>query len=1810
MASHGCERQYIAVAPDSTANTYANDTATDFLEWAQPSYWLSQSIHQMLVYFESEAAVIQHVKSPLYTFDKSMKLISGAIIFTGTSNYQWSYKMRFNMSELPDTTHLDVDNSIRSNTAQTDDNRDPPFLDAYTWGGTFAVANVVNSWLASYSCRLTSMCTSSEDVMVEMAGSVKFPNPEVQLSEFWGALGGSFAILMILALLYPLSNMIKSLVAEKESKLREGMMMMSLRSDALWSAWILHFILLILPLSILLTLVGAYLFENSSSFLVFSYFFVFFLAAMSYAIFMSIFFSKARTASIIGGFVFFGGWFIVLGITGGGSGTDISRATCILAALHPAAAFTLATSSFVEYEDAAIGVTFYTWNVSEVYPVTFHDMINMLFVDFLYLLVLSWYFTQVWPTEYGTQKPWYFLFEAKYWYDSSNSSHNRVVSTINFDEVHDESVGQIEMVGGDENDAASPENNQYIEEVSAALRIQIENNNCVDIRNLYKRFETASGARVAVDQLSLQMFQGHITALLGHNGAGKTTTIAMLTGLLPPDSGSAKIEGLDLNENMAEIRKKLGVCPQHDILYDDLTVVEHLRMFANFKGLKREEVDDEVERMVQAVGLTEKRHVYSQRLSGGQKRKLSVAIAFIGGSPVVFLDEPTSGMDPYSRRFTWNIIRNHKEGRVIVLTTHFMDEADLLGDRIAIMGHGKLKCCGSSLFLKKVFGVGYSMTLEKKEAHNFNVSKVENLVKSHVHEAKLLSDAGKEISYQLPFNASHTFPKLFEAIDSRFSYLDIESYGISVTTLEEVFLRVSQLGVTHEVSSQKVGVDSPSGHVESDPVSGDNQPIEFKKLGDEQGVEFFNRHFVAMMTKRAFYFSRDTKSWVLQFVVPAVFVCLGLTIVMFNEIRPNQPAKLMTPLSYNEEVSSASVRLPFPYTEGTSFCSWTDCPNFGTVKDINYQEELMSKVSYANSAPMIGVSNSYSIQNMSYYLHNNRKNYEASTFGAVSIGMLDSDTNDTTYAMTSSTSAIRRFQYAIHANYTATHAGHVFNTLTAEAVLRSYRSDATLSMYLHPLPKTYQEEQRFDSFNQDVIVTFVMLAAPCIPAAFATFVVRERETRSKQQQLVSGVSIPAYWISTWLWDNLSYQPTVWMLIFLFAVFPDTDTIAGSSDALGCTIGLLILFGSATSGFAYLMSFVFKDAATAQIAVMFLCFVLGLILGIVGIVLRIIPSTRDVYMTSLRYVFALFPPFNLADGLHNLVLRQTWGFAELTPPAKYVPLSWDIAGLNVVFLAVESVVYLILTIFVDYGLNTPFLQEWFMKSSMTKQLELLDEKFADISEEDEDVLAERQRVISGNAHDDSVIMLNDVKKIYGSYGKEGFKYAVKGVSIGIPNGECFGLLGINGAGKSTTLSILSGAIPPSAGEAFVGGLSLSTNVHSCRGKIGFCPQFDALFELLTGREHLILYARIKGIYEEDIPKVVEGKIREMGLSDYADQVAGQYSGGNKRKLSVAIAMIGEPSIVFLDEPSTGMDPVARRFMWEVITDIVTKREKCSVILTTHSMEECEALCTRIGIMVGGRLKCLGPSQRLRSQYGHGYQIEINYANPTEENLREIFMSILRSSGIGTDHVNFNVEDGATIGTDDVNLTKAQVQATFRAAGKMDWDARALEGFEAQHGSGSEIYASLNNAEGVVSAKLLATWWFFEDSFDRTCDVFNNVFGEYKIREQQISKVRYEILSNNLNGTPRQISSLFALMEEHKAALHVQEYSISQTSLEQIFNQFAATQEEEGHHTAGNAITDGNGDADMSNDNNSNVRRHGYNRASSDDTAVEIQQAISV
>jgi ABC-type multidrug transport system ATPase subunit len=203
-------------------------------------------------------------------------------------------------------------------------------------------------------------------------------------------------------------------------------------------------------------------------------------------------------------------------------------------------------------------------------------------------------------------------------------------------------------------------------------------------------------------------------------------------------------------------------------------------------------------------------------------------------------------------------------------------------------------------------------------------------------------------------------------------------------------------------------------------------------------------------------------------------------------------------------------------------------------------------------------------------------------------------------------------------------------------------------------------------------------------------------------------------------------------------------------------------------------------------------------------------------------------------------------------------------------------------------------------------------------------------------------------------------AVERLSFGLSKGECFALLGVNGAGKSTTFKVLTMEEEATSGSISVQGMDMNVEFEKVRKLIGYCPQYNPIFETLTVEQNIEYFAKIKGIPDHCRDKLIENVIEKLGLQIHRKKASGSLSGGNKRKLCVAIAIIGNPPIILLDEPSAGMDPEARRFMWSVIAGIASDKTS-AVILTTHLMEEAEALCTKMGIMVkGGIFKCFGSS----------------------------------------------------------------------------------------------------------------------------------------------------------------------------------------------------------------------------------------------------------
>ena len=162
--------------------------------------------------------------------------------------------------------------------------------------------------------------------------------------------------------------------------------------------------------------------------------------------------------------------------------------------------------------------------------------------------------------------------------------------------------------------------------------------------------------------------------------------------MISKGKGKASIYGYDIDTQMSEIRKIMGYCPQHNILFPRLTVKEHLMIFASFKGTENQGLSDEIDQLIKDLNLESRKNYMSKDLSGGYKRKLSLGIALVGGSKIVFLDEPSSGMDVTARREMWDMLKKYKQDRIIILTTHYMEEADNLGDRIGIMSHGQMLC--------------------------------------------------------------------------------------------------------------------------------------------------------------------------------------------------------------------------------------------------------------------------------------------------------------------------------------------------------------------------------------------------------------------------------------------------------------------------------------------------------------------------------------------------------------------------------------------------------------------------------------------------------------------------------------------------------------------------------------------------------------------------------------------------------------------------------------------------------------------------------------------------------------------------------------------------------------------------------------------------------------------------------------------------------------------------------------------------------------------------------------------------------------
>ncbi|XP_069922915.1 ATP-binding cassette sub-family A member 2 isoform X2 [Oryctolagus cuniculus] len=1617
-----------------------------------------------------------------------------------------------------------------------------------------------------------------------------FPYPCYTRDDFLFVIEHMMPLCMVISWVYSVAMTIQHIVAEKEHRLKEVMKTMGLNNAVHWVAW---FITGFVQLSISVTALTAILkygqvLLHSHVLIIWLFLAVYAVATIMFCFLVSVLYSKAKLASACGGIIYFLSYvpYMYVAIREEVAHDKITAFEKCIASLMSTTAFGLGSKYFALYEVAGVGIQWHTFSQSPVEGDDFNLLLAviMLMVDAVVYGVLTWYIEAVHPGMYGLPRPWYFPLQKSYWLGSGRTeawewswpwARAPRLSVMEEDQACAMESRRFEEMRG-------------MEEEPTHLPLVV----CVDkLTKVYK-----NDKKMALNKLSLNLYENQVVSFLGHNGAGKTTTMSILTGLFPPTSGSATIYGHDIRTEMDAIRKNLGMCPQHNVLFDRLTVEEHLWFYSRLKSMAPAEIRKEMDKMIEDLELSNKRHSLVQTLSGGTKRKLSVAIAFVGGSRAVILDEPTAGVDPYARRAIWDLILKYKPGRTILLSTHHMDEADLLGDRIAIISHGKLKCCGSPLFLKGAYGDGYRLTLVKRPAEpggpqepglassppgraqlsHCSEPQVSQFIRKHVASCLLVSDTSTELSYILPSEATKkgAFQRLFQSLECSLDALHLSSFGLMDTTLEEVFLKVSEEDQSLENSeadmkeSRKEALPGPEGLASAQgpagslarcaelaqsqaslqsvssvgsargdegagyaDVYGDYRPLlDSENTQDAEGASLQEaeaealtragqggrklegwwlkvRQFHGLLVKRFHCARRNSKALCSQILLPAFFVCVAMTVALSVPEIGDLPPLVLSPSQYhnytqprgnfipyaNEErreyrlrlspdaspqqlvstfrlpsgvgatcvlkspangslgpvlnLSSGESRLLAArffdsmclesFTQGLPLSNFVPPPPSPAPSDAPPapEEDLLQPwngslpptagpetwpsapslprlvrepVRCTCSAQGTGFSCPSSVgghppqmrvvtgdiltditgHNVSEYLLFTSDRFRLHRYGAITFGNVLKSIPASFGARAPPMVrkiAVRRAAQVFYNNKgyhsMPTYLNSLNNAILRANLPKSKGNPAAYGITVtnHPMNKT-SASLSLDYLLQGtdvVIAIFIIVAMSFVPASFVVFLVAEKSTKAKHLQFVSGCSPVIYWLANYVWDMLNYLVPATCCVLILFVF---DLPAYTSPTnFPAVLSLFLLYGWSITPIMYPASFWFEVPSSAYVFLIVINLFIGITATVATFLLQLFEHDKDLKLVNsyLKSCFLIFPNYNLGHGLMEMAYNEYINeyYAKIGQFDKMKsPFEWDIVTRGLVAMTAEGFVGFLLTILCQYN----FLRQPQRMPVSTKPVE-----------DDVDVASERQRVLRGDA-DNDMVKIENLTKVYKSR-KIGRILAVDRLCLGVRPGECFGLLGVNGAGKTSTFKMLTGDESTTGGEAFVNGHSVLRELLQVQQSLGYCPQFDALFDELTAREHLQLYTRLRGVPWKEEARVVKWALEKLELTKYADKPAGTYSGGNKRKLSTAIALIGSPAFIFLDEPTTGMDPKARRFLWNLILDLIKTGR--SVVLTSHSMEECEALCTRLAIMVNGRLRCLGSIQHLKNRFGDGYMITVR--TKSSQNVKEVVRFFTRN-----------------------------------------------------------------------------------------------------------------------------------------------------------------------------------------------------------------------
>lgn len=887
----------------------------------------------------------------------------------------------------------------------------------------------------------------------------------------------------------------------------------------------------------------------------------------------------------------------------------------------------------------------------------------------------------------------------------------------------------------------------------------------------------------------------------------------------------------------------------------------------------------------------------------------------------VILDEPSSGLDPESRRDIWNILLKLKKDHTILITSHFMEEADVLGDKIAIMETGELIAYGTSMFLKHYYGSGYTLKMLKcSEKDKFDRTSVHNTIKRHIPSAEQKTSVEPLYCMTLPFKDKHKYGEMLRELELNKSLYGIESLSITNTTLEEVFLNSASCGKIETTT------DEPDGQ-EYTSLAIDNHKDINRKL-------IYFRQFQAIFYKKFIYWIRNWKFFCAMVSIPIILTWLCFLLNSYLADRTHDALKLQI----------GDIKDPFIIV------------NFKGFKD--EKAERIFEHFAGEKAQVLILRDRDIIQEIREVSTDLLKYYD-NLLGAVEFEISQFDS---------------KWQAKIFYSQNLLHSVAIMTNVVNNVMLK-YHSNETYGIEVINSPLNRQDANI--NYIQNLYTEFVPIGLMLMMIMFLPFTLKEKASGFKNLQ-----NIPSfiYWFALFLSDLIVHAIVVCVIMMITGY--DSEGLAFKSAELETIFLLFFFYGATNLLIIYITSQCFTSLSSS---IMFLNYLQ--IFALFGVIMMSGSKESMSDYAAWISIFHIFPDFALKHSLkvihehhkfeknHEKVGndKDTEVYRKSLADYEHV---FDISQFFMANAFVFCLAALFLFLFVE---NQQLMEQfgyfcsrlhmcWIFGKNDKKIVENIQ---MDELEEDPDVRHEKLNV-DGLIRDEKIeseaMVVSQLRKVYGGQFK-----AVQDVSFTVKKGECFGLLGMNGAGKTTTFEMMTLNRPKTQGRLFLNGVNSDDDHFLYRHHFGYCPQVDALCEYMTARELLKYMLMINGCNRYDLDAQVEKWLRKVDIEKYRDRRISSFSGGTKRKLNTAMAMITDPYIIFLDEPTTGVDPRSRRFVWCCIKQLQQKQK--TIVLTSHSMDECEMLCNRLGIMKNGEMKCIGLIQKLKEKYGKGFSLMI-------------------------------------------------------------------------------------------------------------------------------------------------------------------------------------------------------------------------------------------